>query len=52
MTLEYWLIIYFKKKVMKKEKKTINILTTFFFHKNCFKIFLKLIINHYLKTFH
>ena len=40
----------FKKVFMGKEKKTTNVLTTFFIsYKNSVKTFLKWIINHYLK---
>ena len=38
---------------MEKEKKVINILTTFSIsHKNGIKIFLKYIVNHYPKGIH
>ena len=44
--LGYWLTIQLKKVFMGKERKTINILTTFFiFHKNDIKIFLKWIVD-------
>ena len=50
MPLEYWLIIHLKKIFMGKEKKLINVLTTFFIsHKNSVKTFLKLIVNQYSK---
>ena len=41
MSLEHWLTIQLKKVFMRKEKKTINILTTFFIsYKNDVKTFL------------
>ena len=53
MLLKYWLIIQLKKIFMGKEKKTINILTTFFIlHKNNVKTFLKLIVNQCPKNTH
>ena len=50
MFLEHWLIIYLKKILIEKEKKTINVLTVFFiYHKNGVKTFLKWIFNQCLK---
>ena len=47
----YWLIIYLKKILIGKEKNTINVLIDFFiFHKSCVKIFLKWIVNQYLRA--
>ena len=52
MSLGYWLIIYLKTVfIIKKEKKTINILIAFFIsHKNGVKTFLKWIINQCPKS--
>ena len=50
MSLGHWLIIHLKKVFMRKENKTINILTAFFIsHRSSVKAFLKWIINQCYK---
>ena len=49
MPLGQWLAIYLKKIFMRKKK--INVLTAFsIFRKSDVKTFIKLIVNHYLKS--